>query len=413
MHSNSTFPFDKDRLVAIAERWGTPVYIYQEAEIRKRCQTLVSLFDSTLPVSWLYAVKANDNPHLLKIIQQEGLGFDTVSLEEVLLCRKLGADPASIFYTENNMTDEEMRAAVEEGVTLNIGSLDRLGSFCEEFPGSRCCVRLKPDIGDGHHAKVDTGNKDSKFGIRMDMVAQIQQISRNQDVDIQGIHAHIGSGIRKPENLISEIKVLLNTAKKFKNLSFINFGGGIPIPYQPGEPPFDLRSFSDLASELFRSFLENENPEIRFVFEPGRWIVGSSGVLLARVTTVKDQGRVCYLGTDTGFNHLIRPVLYDAYHHVINISADQNTGPVLYDISGNICESGDVLASARKLPVSKRGDLLVFLDAGAYGMTMSSNYNRRSLPAELLVTIDGFHKVIRRRKTAQQTVIQFLKETGY
>ena len=412
MQDNFPVPADHDRLIAIARKWGTPTYVYFEKIIRERCQELIGLFPD-LPVSWLYAVKANDNPHILKIIREEGFGFDTVSFEEVLLCRRLNTEPDDIFYTENNMTDAEMRDAVTEGVVLNIGSPGRLRAFCEANSGRSCSIRLKPDISDGHHAKVDTGNEDSKFGIRMDLLADVVQIAESHNVTIRGIHAHIGSGIRKPENLLAELKVLLNTAKKLKSLDFINFGGGIPIPYLPNEKPFDLDEFTVPASVMLREFLENVTNRVRFYFEPGRWIVGPAGLLLTQVNTVKNQGRKWFLGTDTGFNHLLRPALYDAWHEVVNITAEPGSELLVYDVAGNICESGDILGVDRSLPETRPGDILAIRDVGAYGMTMASYYNRRALPAEVLVTEKGFHKTIRIRKTAEETITDFLRDTGF
>ncbi len=411
MQHNPSLPVDPDRLLAIAQKWGTPTYVYMESMIRERCQMLKRLFPD-LPVSWLYAVKANDNPHIIRVISEEGFGFDTVSYEEVLLCLKMGTDPKQIFYTENNMTDAEMQGAAKEGVILNIGSLGRLRSFCEAYPGSECSIRIKPDISDGHHAKVDTGNQDSKFGIRMDLIAEAVRVAGEHGVRIRGIHAHIGSGIQEPENILAEIEILLKSSAGLDDLSFINFGGGIPIPYRHDEAPFDLDRFAHLASKRLKAFLENVSKPVSFFFEPGRWIVGPAGILLTQVNTVKDQGRKLFLGTDTGFNHLLRPALYDAYHEVVNISADTHETSQTYHIAGNICESGDMLALDRTLPQSKPGDYLAIRDTGAYGMTMASQYNRRALPAEVLITAEGYHKTIRSRKAPAETVNDLLRETG-
>jgi len=412
MQHNPPLPVDPDRLLAIAQKWGTPTYVYVESMIRERCQMLKRLFPD-LPVFWLYAVKANDNPHIIRIISGEGFGFDTVSYEEVLLCLKLGTDPAQIFYTENNMTDAEMHGAAKEGVILNIGSLGRLRSFCESYPGSECSIRVKPDISDGHHAKVDTGNRDSKFGIRLDLIPEAVRIAGEHGVKIRGIHAHIGSGIQEPENILAEIEVLLKSSAGLDDLAFINFGGGIPIPYRHDEAPFDLDRFAELASKRLKAFLETADKPVTFFFEPGRWIVGPAGILLTQVNTVKDQGRKVFLGTDTGFNHLLRPALYDAYHEVVNVSAAPGeTSRRTYHIAGNICESGDMLGLDRALPESRPGDYLAICDTGAYGMTMASQYNRRALPAEVLITSEGYHKTIRGRKTSVETVNDLLKETG-
>ena len=417
MHPKPYTPVEPGRLLGIAKNWGTPTYVYSEKVIKDRCLSLQNLF-SDLPVSWLYAVKANDNPHILKLIGETGMGFDTVSYEEVLLCLKLGTNPQKIFYTENNMSDAEMHGSADKGVVLNIGSIDRLQKFCESYSGSNCCIRIKPDISDGHHKKVDTGNLDSKFGIRIDKLPEAVAIAEKHNVSITGIHAHIGSGIKNPENLITEIEVLLNIAHNFNRLEFINFGGGIPIPYRKGESQFDLSLFNKLVSERLKSFLSENNQNYRFLFEPGRWVTGPAGLLLTQITAVKDQGRRVFLGTDTGFNHLLRPALYDAYHEVMNISAVSNMtekppDEMRYDIAGNICESGDVLAENRLLPLSNAGDYLAICDTGAYGMTMASHYNRRAMPAEILITGDGHEKSIRTRKSPERTVNDFLVDTNF
>ncbi|MDI6400436.1 diaminopimelate decarboxylase [Balneolaceae bacterium ANBcel3] len=402
----------RPKLLEVAQEYGTPTYLYNEPSIRHRCRKLKNLFSDTgVSVQWLYAVKANDNPHIVRMIREEGFGFDTVSFEEVLVCLKTGTQPGQVFYTENNMTDTEMKAAAENGVVINFGSLGRFQSFCEAYPGSECSIRVKPDIGDGHHAKVDTGNKDSKFGIRLDRIPEILHIAHKNNVAVTGVHAHIGSGITKPENLLHEVEVLLDIARSFKDLKTINFGGGIPVPYKPDEKEFDMENFARLAAEKLKKFLEVK-PDITFLFEPGRWLVAHAGVLLTQVNTVKDQGSKIFVGTDTGFNHLIRPALYDAYHDIVNLSSESEKTNV-YEIAGNICESGDILGHSRTLPVTHPGDYLAIMDAGAYGMTMASSYNRRSLPAEVLLDEKGGHKMIRKRKSAMETVDEFLKETGF
>lgn len=408
--SDRKLPVLPSRLISIAKKWGTPVYVYDEQHIRERCRKLIGLFPD-LPVKWLYAVKANDNPHILKIIQEEGFGFDTVSYEEVLLCLKLGNRPEDVFYTENNMSDEEMDKAVRQKIVLNIGSLYRLELFCRLNPGSACCIRVKPDISEGHHAKVDTGNEDSKFGIRIDHLDKAIDLARRYDVKIRGIHAHIGSGIKDHENLLAEIDVMLKISSKFNKLDFINFGGGIPIPYKPDEKEFEWDIFSEQARKKMNEYLKKSERKVIFYFEPGRWIVGSSGTLITQVTTVKDQGNKQFLGTDTGFNHLLRPILYDAWHEIINISSPKSKNEEHYDIAGNICESGDIFAFNRPMKKTKPGDYMAILDAGAYGMTMASCYNRRSLPAEVLVTSTGACKTIKKRKSPEQTVDDFLKES--
>ena len=413
MKSNKPLPVDFETLTEISHTFGTPTYVYDEALLRMKCRTLQQLF-TDLPVRWLYAIKANDNPHLLRIIRDEGFGFDTVSYEEVLLASHVETNPHEIFYTENNMTDEEMHKAIEDEVVLNIGSVYRLQQFCEHPKAQKCCIRLNPQIGDGHHSRVITGNKESKFGIGLDKIEHCLELTRDAGVSIIGIHSHIGSGISKPENLISSIRKMLSLANQFPDLQFVNFGGGLPIPYEPEDTPFDIQAFGKQATELFEKDLANRPDDFHYWFEPGRWVVGECGILLAEITCIKDQGDIQYLGTNSGFNHLARPIIYHSYHEVMNINQQQKeTEEKIYTVSGNICESGDILAKDRQIAASREGDILAFADAGAYGMTMASHYNRRSFPAEILVTDEGIHKVIRPRKSFQETVTDYLKDTAF
>jgi diaminopimelate decarboxylase len=402
----------RDKLKAVADTFGTPTYCYDENIIEQKCQNLNRLFPD-LPVKWLYAIKANDNPFILEIIHAQGFGFDTVSFEEVVLSQYFHEDPHNIFYTENNMTDQEMEQAIEAGVILNIGSYSRLESYCKHPDTKRCSIRINPDIGDGHHERVVTGNKDSKFGIRFDLVDDCLKLAKKYDVKITGIHIHIGSGIKKPHNFTAAMKKLLNISYRFPDLEMVNFGGGFPIPYKESGKEFSLEDFKEQVTNLLEKDIENRQKTITYYFEPGRYIVGQSGVLLTRVNTVKNQGRKVFLGTDTGFNHLIRPLLYNAYHNVINIDRMDEPATETYTVSGNICESGDVLADNRILPKTKEGDILALTEAGAYGMTMASEYNRRAYPAEVLIQKNGELKLIRPRVSAEETVKQFFNDTGY
>ena len=411
MSSNKLFT-SSTRLESIAKKYGTPLYIYDEAIIKSRCSLLKESFKE-VPVQWMYAVKANDNPHILKIIQQSGFGFDTVSYEEVLLSIRIGQQADHIFYTENNMTDYEMKSAAEEGVILNIGSYSRLEQLVKSGLAKECTIRVNPQIGDGHHAKVDTGNKDSKFGIRLDLIPDVVDMAAKSGVKITGLHIHIGSGIKKPENLTNAMNVLIKIGYQLPDLRHINFGGGFPIPYREDELPFSIQDFVREATPILKDEYDRRRGEIRFIFEPGRWIVAPAGLLLTRINSIKDQGRISFIGTDTGFNHLLRPALYDAYHSIVNVSKSEIEPSTKYTIAGNICESGDILAEDRLLPESNIGDLLAICDTGAYGMTMASNYNRRALPAEVLIDGDLRHTLIRHRETAQETVEKFLKQTQF
>lgn len=408
----SKLPITPEKLLEISEQFGTPTYVYDERTIKKQGRRLLQSFQK-LPVNWLYAMKANDNPFLLDIIARLGFGMDTVSYEEALLGKYFVRNPADIFYTENNMTDAEMDAAIASGITLNIGSYSRLLSFFEHPKATSCFIRINPAIGDGHHAKVVTGNKESKFGIGLDLLEDAMNKARKSGKKIIGFHVHIGSGIQNAENFLAAMKILLAQAERFPELTCVNFGGGLPVPYKIGEAAFDMDEFENITRPILEDFLKKRAQNFSFFFEPGRWIVAQSGVLLSRVTSFKNQAGKLFLGTDTGFNHLLRPALYDAYHEIININRCDEPVKNQYDIAGNICESGDILGTDRHMPETKVGDILAIADAGAYGMTMASYYNRRALPAEILVCEDGSIKEIRKRANAEETIARYLSLTGF
>lgn len=404
-------PIPAEELLELADRYQTPLYCYSEQVIRRQCRSLKQLYNG-LPVEWLYALKANDNPHLVRIIHSEGFGLDTVSYEEVCLALQMGVPARDLLYTENNMSDVEMDSTIQDGVLLNIGSLARMKAFCHHPQARRCSLRVNPAIGDGHHSKVVTGNEESKFGIHIDQLPECRQVAEKQGVAIEGLHVHIGSGIRNPQNFLSAMQVLLNVSRSFSGLKFLNFGGGFPVAYHPDDTPFDLQELERITDELLRGELQ-QRPQLCFFMEPGRWLAAPAGVLLARVTDVKQQGGKRFAGVDTGFNHLLRPALYNAYHHVTNLSKRGQPVAETYDIAGNICESGDVLGTSRSLPETLEGDILAFHDAGAYGMTMASRYNRRRLPAEVLVGAGGRDRLIYPNRPVRDEVQRYLQITGF
>jgi len=406
-------PIDPKTLQRVAVEYGTPVYVYDEHELERRARHLLQVFSTSIPVFWLYAVKANDNPHLLERIAGYGFGFDTVSSEEMHLAMRFQPDRNRIFYTENNMTDEEMEAAYRAGVVLNIGSYSRLERYCMDHPDSSVCIRINPEIGDGHHEKVITGNKESKFGIGLDKLESVRALCTLHKVRIVGLHIHIGSGIQVPSNMVSAIQKLLQIAEPFESIDFLNFGGGFPIPYKHEEVEFDFKEMAALVEPLLLKEWNRRKQAIRFYFEPGRYLVASSGVLLTKVNAIKQQGEVTYLGCDTGFNHLIRPALYGAWHELINVDRFDQPTNRCYSLAGNICESGDILAHNRLLPETQVGDLLAIADAGAYGIVMASMYNRRPLPAEILHTNQGDNKCIRNRWSMDQVLSEHLKQCNY
>ena len=398
-----------DVLLEAAERFGTPTYVYAEGTIRRQCRRLREHLDG-LPAKLLYAMKANTSPAVLRIIRDEGFGLDAVSPAELVLALRLGFAPADVLFSANNMTDEEMHAAHASGVLLNIGERSRLEAYGRAYPGADVCVRLNPKVGAGHHEHVITAGERSKFGIPVEQAADVRRVAEAHRLRIVGLHQHIGSGILDGARLWEATSVLLDAAVDFPDVRFINVGGGLGIPYRPDEAPLEAANFRSTVAEPLRAFARGHlGPDVRFWFEPGRFLVAEAGTLLVRVNTLKAAyGRV-YAGTDSGMGHLVRPTVYGAYHAIANLS---NPGGPLktYDVAGNICESGDLFAKERPVQEVREGDVLAILDAGAYGMAMASEYNLRPLPAEALIGTDGALRLTRRRASPAELVERLLAE---
>jgi diaminopimelate decarboxylase len=385
----------EEKLIEIARDVGTPTYIYDESIIRRQISQLRDMV-AGIPTKLLYAVKANYHPKILQILREEGLGFDVVSPGEAALVRRLGTPPEDVLYSANNMSDAEMHHAIAQDLLLNIGERSRLERFGRAFPGAEVCLRVNPNIGAGHHEHVITAGKDAKFGIPVDEIAEVRQIAAAHDLRVVGLHQHIGSGILEVDTLWSAMEVLLDAAELFAGLEFINFGGGLGIPYTPEDQPLDPTAVQQAIVPPLQKYRQNHHSSLTYWLEPGRYLVGECGVLLATVTTVKKNDSRTFAGTDTGLNHLLRPALYGAYHGIYNLSHPD--GPLVrYDVTGNICESGDLFARDRPVQKMREGDILAINDAGAYGMSMASHYNLRTLPAEVLLSKDGSYRTITRR----------------
>jgi diaminopimelate decarboxylase len=384
----------------LVEKFGTPLFVYDENLIRSRYNELKQSLNSLTNKKILYACKANSNVEIVKVLKNEGAGMDVVSPGEVYACLKSGCKSEEILFTGNNMTNEELDYAVNEGVLLNLGDLSTLERYGKKFPGTSVCVRINPDVGGGHHEHVITGGVESKFGIYFTDIKEVMSIAEKYNLKISGIHQHIGSNILDAETFLGAIKVLLKAAKELPDLDFIDFGGGLGIPYKPGEHRLNLGELTKQTAVLFKNFCREYGKDVSFWIEPGRYLVGESGFLLTTVNTIKSNPSYKYVGTDSGFNHLVRPAMYGSYHEIVNTS---NPGGELETVTvcGNICESGDIFARDRKLPLIKEGDILALLNAGAYGYSMASNYNTRPLPAEVLVSGDQV-KLIRRKETFEE-----------
>lgn len=405
-----TTPPEPKRLSVAAARVGTPTYAYAESIIRRQCERLRTLVGD-LPAQLLYAMKANANPAVLQIIQDEGLGLDVVSPGEMALALKLEFDPGALLFSAAGMTDAEMERAVTDSVLLNIGALSRLEAFGSIYPGEAVCVRLNPMIGAGHHEHVVTAGKSAKFGIPVDQFEQARRIIQSHNLRLIGLHQHIGSGIHNMAEYGAALEVLINTANTVDGLQFINVGGGLGTPRRPEDVQLQQETFAEHVVRPLQAFADAYPGDLTVRFEPGRFLVAEAGVLLTTVTTLKPVGDRTIAITDSGMNHLIRPSLYGAHHPVYNLSNPD--GPLqTYDIVGNICESGDMVARRRAVQTLRPGDVLAILDTGAYGMAMASTYNLRPLPAEVLIRPDGTLDAVRRRRSPDELAEAMLRDAA-
>ena len=379
----------------LIEEFGSPLYAYEEDTIRGNYRQLVG------SISWprkkiLYACKANTNLAIIRILSEEGCGIDAVSPGEVFLALKAGVPKEDILFTGNNMTDEDMRFVAGKGILLNIGSVSRLEKYGREYPGTDVCVRVNPDVKPDVHPHLATGGLDSKFGIHLGYVDRVKEIAKEHELNIRGIHAHIGTTIMDMAPFRETMDVVLDAAKRFEGLEFVDFGGGIGIPYKPEQKAVDLKEFGAFASKKMQEFSDAYGKEVEYRIEPGRFLVAESGFLLSKVNTIKQNPKKRFLGLDTNMAQLVRPCMYGSYHHIVNAS---NMGGELetVDVVGNICETGDFFAKDRQVQHAEEGDIIAIKDAGAYGFAMSSHYNSFPRPAEVLVS-GGNARVIRERE---------------
>jgi len=392
---------------ALVEEFGSPLYVYEEETLRARARELLEAI--IYPKREIkYACKANTNVEIMKIFREEGMSIDAVSPGEVYAALKAGFSADQILFTTNNATHEEIEYGISRGVKINVDSLSQLRFVGERHSGRDICVRINPNVGAGHHDHVITGGPESKFGIDYTKVDRIKEIARTYDLTIIGIHQHIGSGILQPEKFIEAVDVLLDTAGRFESLQFIDFGGGIGIPYREDERRIDVQVLGSKISEVFERFCRAYGRELKLVLEPGRYLVAESGFLLAMVTSVKEGQRHRYVGVNSGFNHLVRPAMYGSYHPILNANSVDGAR-IPQTIAGNLCESGDTFTRDeegivdRELPPFNEGDIVAILNTGAYGFSMASLYNTRPRPAEVLVR-DGIARVIRKRETIEELI---------
>ncbi|MCL2373234.1 MAG: diaminopimelate decarboxylase [Defluviitaleaceae bacterium] len=387
---------------AILAAYGSPLYLYNERILRERCRHMMGLCKyPNFRVN--YALKANTNLHLLAIAREEGLCVDASSPGEVMAAEAAGYTADKIMFIVNNAPSNELQFAIDRGLTVSVDSLSQLDMFGQLNPGGKICLRFNPGVGGGHHEKVVTGGDGTKFGITLEHVAQVKSLLTKHKLRLIGINHHIGS-LNWGELFVEGEKALLKLAYEFENLEFIDLGGGFAIPYnkQGGEQPLDIAALGEKIDKYLYRFAEKYGKQIQFIIEPGRYVVAECGVLLGTVNAIKANGQIRYAGTDMGFSVLARPTLYDSHHDIeIYREGGAEPGPdtEIINIVGNQCESGDYIAKNRKMPQLQEGDILGVLDAGAYGYSMSSQYNLRLRPPELLIQENGELRLIRNRDT--------------
>ncbi len=396
--------FGKEDPEELAVRYGTPLYVYNEEIIRRHMKAVAGVI-TKYPYRANYSMKANSNLSILKMAREEGLNADAMSVGEIMLLLKAGFSSDRIFFVPNNVSEEELQFAIGHGIMTSLDSLDQLDLFGSINPGGKCSVRINPGIGAGHHEKVVTAGRKTKFGIEEHDIDAAFDIAKKYGLHITEINQHVGSQYLDPQPFLDAAENFLRIAEKFNELEYIDFGGGYGIPYHKleDEAQFDMEDFSKRFTEVLDSYAEKHPNDLPlFKSEPGRYCVAEGGVILGRVHAVKQNYGIRYAGTDIGMNVLARPTLYDSWHD-LEILRD---GKAVTDgerenvyVTGNICESGDLLCKDRNLPVIHRGDLICVLDAGAYGFSMSSSYNSRPRAAEVLITKEGTAKLIRRRET--------------
>ena len=383
-------------LLNIAKEYGSPIYVYDAHKIEAQYKRLTSAFNKVKQVKVNYAVKALSNISVLKFMKTLGAGLDTVSIQEVKLGLTAGFDAKDIIFTPNGVSFQEIENVANLGVQINIDNLAILEQFGNMYPKTPVCIRINPHVMAGGNTNISVGHIDSKFGISIHQIPHILRIVENTGMTINGIHMHTGSDILDIDVFLYASEILFDTAKHFSDLEFLDFGSGFKVPYKEGDIETNIEEFGEKLTKRFKTFCKNYGRELTLTFEPGKFLVSESGYFLASVNAIKQTTSTVFAQIDSGFNHLIRPMLYGSQHEIINISNPKGKER-FYSVVGYICET-DTFANNRRINEITEGDILAFKNAGAYCFTMSSNYNSRYRPAEVLWYKDKAH-LIRKRET--------------
>lgn len=365
----------------LLQEFGSPLYVYDARVVRSRCNELQSLF----PDFRLYfACKANTNPLLVKLIHEQGFRIETVSPGEIAVARGAGVPIKDLTFTCGNIPEKELLEVVNMGVRTHLDSLTQVEQLGKHFPGRKISVRLNLGVGAGHHSHVITGGPESKFGIDISHLKTLKSLAKKYNLHIAGLHQHIGSNILDVPTFLKAMDVLFKAALEFPALEHIDFGGGIGVPYSPGAKRLDLKKLGAEVHKRVTVFTKKYGRSPEMSFEPGRFLVAESGTLYTTVVDVKKNPKKTFVGIDSGMGHLVRPAMYGSYHQIDNVSRPK-AKMTKVTIAGMYCESGDVFAKDRPLAMPALGDILAVRNAGAYGYVMSSDYNLRPRPKEVLV----------------------------
>lgn len=393
---NNQYLIDGIEPSSLTEKYDSPLYVYETAKMKSQFMKLKNAFkDVDLKIN--YACKALTNINVLKLFKGLGSGLDAVSIQEVQLGLKAGFKPQNILYTPNCVSIDEIEEAVKLGVKINIDNLSILEQFGDKYGGSKPVgIRINPHVMGGGNVKISTGHIDSKFGISIYQMPHLLRVIETNNMHIEGIHMHTGSDILDVEVFLRAANILLDTAKNFKELKYVDFGSGFKVPYKPDDYATNIEELGKELTTGFKKFCKEYGKNVTLMFEPGKYLVSEAGHFFVKVNVLKQTLATVFAGVDSGLNHLIRPMFYDSYHHIVNISNPSGKQRI-YTVVGYICET-DTFGWNRKIGEIREGDILGFKNAGAYCFSMASNYNSRVRPAEVLIH-EGKDFLIRKRET--------------
>lgn len=380
----------------LCEKYDTPLYVYDTGIMEMKYQELKTAF-SGANTRIKFACKALNNINVLRFFKNIGAGLDTVSIQEVWVGLKAGFAPKDIIYTPNCVSMEEIDLAVKEGVQINIDNISILEQFGHKYGNTvPVCVRINPHVMAGGNINISTGHIDSKFGISIYQMRHLERVIKSENIRVNGLHMHTGSDILDVDVFLRAAEILFEVTDHFPDLEFIDFGSGFKVPYKPDDYYTNIQEVGEKLTYSFKDFCKSYGRDLELWFEPGKFLVSQSGTFLAKVNVIKQTTATVFVGVDSGLNHLIRPMFYNSYHHMVNVS--NPTGKQrIYTVVGYICET-DTFGWDRKMSEVREGDVIAFQNAGAYGFTMSSNYNSRFRPAEVLIH-KGKNYLIRQRET--------------